>query len=296
MKLFSDDLPFRKANFHCHTSCSDGQASPAESMELYRKAGYEILAITDHRSVTEPGSAPDGLLVLQGIEVDYLLPDQCIHLIGLGMSSEIGTRWNRSVPPQEAIDMILSLGGVAFLAHPAWSLNTPACISSFKGLCGVEIWNSVSSVPYNADRADSSAILDVTWSSGGPLLPVFANDDVHFYGTDLAVAATMVQADSLTRDAVLQALKDGRFYATLGPEIRQIEVTDTAISVSCSEADTIIFYSNMAWVRGRSRTGHGMTDSVYEIQPGDRFVRVEIRDAQGRKAWSAPIPVNGYRA
>ncbi|MCQ2457706.1 MAG: hypothetical protein MJ142_03115 [Clostridia bacterium] len=296
MRLFSDHLPFYKANFHCHTTCSDGQASPAESMELYRKAGYDILAITDHRRVTLPENVPDGLLMIPGIEMDYLLPDQCIHLIGLGMSSEIGTLWSRSIPPQEAIDTVIRLGGAAFLAHPAWSLNTPGCISSLKNLCGVEIWNSVSAVPYNADRADSSAILDVTWSSGGQLLPVFANDDVHFYGSDLTVAATVVQAESLTLTAVLQALKSGRFYATLGPEIRQIEVTDTAITVSCSEADTIIFYSNLAWVKGRSRTGHGMTSSVYDIQPGERFVRVEIRDTQGRKAWSAPIPVNGYKA
>ena len=53
MKLFSDSLPFFKANFHCHSTESDGKLDPLSVVEFYKQAGYDILSITDHRTVTE---------------------------------------------------------------------------------------------------------------------------------------------------------------------------------------------------------------------------------------------------
>ncbi|MBR4577052.1 MAG: CehA/McbA family metallohydrolase [Clostridia bacterium] len=289
-KLFSDTTPFYKANFHCHTNRSDGEVSVKECLKFYASAGYDILAITDHRKVTEAKS--DKLLLIPGIEIDYTFPEQWVHILGLGMSGEIASRWNLLGTPQEGIDLINRLGGVAVLAHPAWSLNTPELMRSFRGLAGVEIWNSVSTLPYNGDRADSSSLLDVTWASGGELLPLFANDDSHYYREEAGVAATMVQAEALTVDAVMEALRAGRFYATTGPQIYQVENRDNAeIVVRCSKAESIIYYSNSPHSHGRVQTGRGITEGRYIVQKRDRYVRVEIRDAEGRKAWSAPIRV-----
>ena len=74
MKLFSDSLPFYKANFHCHTTESDGKLSPLSVAEFYQRAGYDILSITDHRTVTEINS--NQILLIPGIEIDYNLPGQ----------------------------------------------------------------------------------------------------------------------------------------------------------------------------------------------------------------------------
>lgn len=290
MKLFSDAHPFFKANFHCHTTASDGKLDPDAVVDFYQKAGYDILSITDHRTVTRVDS--DRLLLIPGIEIDYRLPTQWVHILGLGMEEEISARWNRFGTPQEGIDLIRNLHGIAVLAHPAWSLNTPAFMSSLTGLSGVEIWNSVSTLPLNADRADSSSLLDVTWASGGELLPVFANDDSHPYRDEAGVAATMVQAEELTVPAVMNALRLGRFYATCGPRIDQIEIRNhQEIIVTCSPAESIIFYSDSPWAEGRSVIRPGMTQCSYFIQKNDHFVRIEVRDAFGRKAWSAPMKV-----
>ncbi len=54
MRLFSDSVPFFRANFHTHTTESDGRATPEEAMKQYREAGYDILALTDHRKITRP--------------------------------------------------------------------------------------------------------------------------------------------------------------------------------------------------------------------------------------------------
>lgn len=290
MKLFADSLPFFKANFHCHTVESDGRVTPEECVCFYQAAGYDILSITDHRKVT--AFSTDRLLLLPGIEIDYVLPGQWIHILGLGMKEEIASLWNRSGTPQEGIDLIRRLGGIAVLCHPAWSLNTPAFMRSLTGLSGVEIWNSVSAPPMNGDRADSSSLLDVTWASGGDLLPVFANDDSHFYQYEAGVAATMVQAEERSVPAVMNALRLGRFYATTGPEIHQIENRDNQeIIVHSSPAECVIFYSDSPWAEGRAIVQHGITESRYLIRKNDHFVRVEIRDAAGKKAWSSPLKI-----
>ena len=152
------------------------------------------------------------------------------------------------------------------------------------------MWNSVSTLPLNAERADSSSLLDVTAALGRPL-PFVANDDTHAYGAEVALGWTMIQADALTVPAVLEALDRGSFYATQGPAIRQLEIEDGQMRVACSPADRIVFYSNQVWVEGRARMGRGMTESVYDIQPGDHFVRVQVTDAEGKHAWSSAYAV-----
>ena len=296
MKIFAENIPFFKANFHCHTTQSDGRLSPEECVEFYRSAGYDILSITDHRRVTMPTYIPDDILLLPGIELDYVLPgeweNQWVHILGIGVEGNISDAWNRKASVQEGIDLINHKGGISVFAHPAWSMNTPALMRTLTGLSGVEIWNSVSTLPYNADRADSSSLLDTTWASGGMVVPVMANDDSHAYGSEAGVAATMVQAESCTRESILESLRKGNFYATLGPEIHQIEMNHNEIRVQCSPAAAVIFYSNMPWTDNRAEVGTGITEATYRIQSGEKFVRVEVRDECGRKAWSSPINIS----
>jgi len=293
MFLFSESQPFFKANFHCHSTNSDGKLDPLSVVEFYKNAGYDILSITDHRMVTDISSLQsvyEKPLLIPGIEIDYNLPGQWVHILGLGMENRIDSLWNRFGTPQEGIDLINSLGGIAILAHPAWSLNTPAFMRSLTGLSGVEIWNSVSTLPLNGDRADSSSLLDVTWACGGQLLPVYANDDSHPYKNEAGVAATMVQSPALSVPLIMSALRSGRFYSTTGPQIHQIENRNNQeILVTCSPASAVIFYSDCPWAASRAVMGNGITEANYFIQKNDHFIRVEVRDEAGRKAWSAPI-------
>ena len=102
----------------------------------------------------------------------------------------------------------------------------------------------------------------------------------------------MIQAKELTVPAVMNALKAGHFYGTTGPLIHQIESRNNQeIIVHCSPAESVIFYSDSPWSPGRSVIKHDMTDCNYFVQKNEHFIRVEVRDSTGRKAWSAPIKV-----
>ena len=289
MKLFSDSLPFYKANFHCHTTMSDGHLTPAECMRFYHERGYEVLSITDHRSVTIPCDPPEGLLMIPGLELDYADSLNCAHILGLNVRADIEEKWKRGTPPQETIDLIHSCGGTAILAHPAWSLNSPQFLMSLAHVDGVEIYNSVSTLPTNADRADSSNLLDIAWSSGLTLWPVLGNDDSHQYYPVGGVAATMIQAAEKTPESLLAALRNGAVYATQGPRFRQIEIIGEEVVVTCSPVHAVVFCSNLTYTAGRVVLGSNLTRASYRIKASERFLRIELHDETGKRAWSTPI-------
>lgn len=298
MKLFSNTLPWYKANFHMHTTRSDGRKSPEEAAALYRGKGYSILAITDHRTVS-PARRSKDFLQLSGIELNTVHycaqpgQEEVWHIVGIGISEDLTKdSYSENPSPQELIDCIRTHGGEAILAHPAWSLNRPDRIRSLTGLCAAEIYNTVSSFPWNAHRPDSSLILDQV-SDLGTIINTVASDDAHFYQGDECRSFTMIQPETFSEEGVLNALRQGKFYASQGPQILQAEVTENEIRIVCTECAGAIFYSNLPWVADRAKnTPEGAKEFRYTIQPGDTYVRAEIFDRNGKRAWLNPIPVN----
>lgn len=142
MILLDSAKPFYKANFHLHTTNSDGRRSPEEVIALYREQGYDVLAITDHWKVTRESHLDEGMLVLSGVEFDFNLPGQVIHMLGLGVQPDILDKVSRASGPQRAADEISRQGGVAVLAHPAWSLNPPSTMCALSGVTCAEVYNT----------------------------------------------------------------------------------------------------------------------------------------------------------
>lgn len=59
-----------KACLHTHSTVSDGRFSPEELKAIYKKAGYSIVAFTDHELLRRhDGLADDSFLPLAGVEV-----------------------------------------------------------------------------------------------------------------------------------------------------------------------------------------------------------------------------------
>lgn len=290
MKLFDSEKSFFKGNLHTHTTNSDGRKSPEEALKLYQANGYDFIALTDHwKRTTSEAHMYGNMLVMPGIEVDYTLPAQVVHIVGVGIHSDIEESVRRE-GPQGGIDAIRKAGGRAILAHPAWSLNTPETIQAMRGLVAAEIYNTVSGVPWNGDRADSTGILDIA-ANNGCVLNTVAGDDTHFYTGEECKAYIMLQAESLTQENVLRALDAGAFYATCGPRFEQIEVTEDEIRVNCSEVCRAIFHSDLYYVNNRTVTAEAATQFTYKLNRarGERYVRVILIDKAGNRAWSNPI-------
>ena len=278
-----------KVNLHTHTSISDGHRSPEEVARIYREAGYDAIAFTDHWKFGDEGTV-EGIKILSGVE--YNLPNEStkgglFHVVAVGMERNPNIPNDTTLTEQDLIDLIHSVGGLAILAHPAWSLNTPEQILKFSGFDATEIYNSVSEA-HMSRRPDSSLIIDMLGAQGC-LLPLLAVDDTHYCDGDECRGFVMLEADSLERCDVVSAVKAGKLYASQGPEIHLFRDGEDFV-VRCSPAKEIVFFSDGVW-SPRVFVGDGLTEARYTPRSFEAFIRAEITDADGKKAWSCPIRI-----
>jgi 3',5'-nucleoside bisphosphate phosphatase len=83
-----------RADFHTHTTASDGRLTPAELVRLAASRGVSVLAVTDHDStegVAEALSAAaeqPGFTLVPGIEMSTDIPGDEIHVLGYFLDYE----------------------------------------------------------------------------------------------------------------------------------------------------------------------------------------------------------------
>ena len=273
-----------KVGLHVHTSRSDGVFSPEAAARRYKEEGFDAVALTDHWIHGDEGEL-EGLKILSGCEYNLGAADTAvdvIHIVGVGMTSPLDVP--RDISRQELIDKINEAGGIAILAHPAWSLNSTQQIESLHGFSALEIYNSVSDV-CQSFRPYSGIIVDLL-ANDGYILPLVATDDTHYYeGEDDCKSFVMVRAESLTRENILNAIRNGDFYASQGPELYTRREGNKIIA-DFSECVKACFMSNSAWGAGRVHKGECLTHLEYELVPFEKWVRVEVYDKYGNTAWS----------
>ncbi|MBR5515201.1 MAG: PHP domain-containing protein [Clostridia bacterium] len=278
-----------KVALHIHTTLSDGTKTPKEAVKIYKENGYDAIAITDHWNYFSENEI-DSVKIISGCEYNTGAADTAedvMHIVALGMEND--PQIHKDATRQEIIDTINISGGLAVLAHPAWSLNTLEDILSLKGFFGTEIYNTVSDVGQSR-RGYSGYIVDAL-ANKGVFYPLVAADDVHFYnGEDETKSFVMVKANSCSQADLLSALKNGDFYATQGPEIYLKREGEVMIA-DCSEVVEINFISNSSYAPDRVITGDSLTHAEYPIKPWEKWIRAEVKDKEGRYAWSNIIKI-----
>ena len=105
-----------------------------------------------------------------------------------------------------------------------------------------------------------------------------------------------VKAESLDPDALLDSLKKGLYYSSMGPQIHAIEMNGKEISIACSPVDTITVVCGTS--RSAVRTGRAITDASFDLSRLEKgwllkktspWFRVTVIDGAGKRAWSNPI-------
>lgn len=273
-----------KVGLHIHTTLSDGRKTPEEMAEIYKNAGYDAVAITDHW-VYSPQSEINGLPIISGCEYNLGASDTIegvMHIVGLGMQYE--PKLTPECDPQTVIDSINNAGGLAVLAHPAWSLNTTEQIKNLKGFFATEIYNTVSNVN-QSDRPYSGYFVDLM-ANLGIYFPLLATDDVHYYnGDDETKSFVYVKAESNQPKDILAALQKGDFYASQGPTL-SVEKENRTVHVKCSPCEKIVCFSNASITGDHILRGKNLTGYSYNLRDFETWIRVEVTDEQGNVAYS----------
>ncbi len=293
---------FYRGNLHTHSTLSDGALDPDEVCRRYRAEGYDFIALTDHFigmfdypiADTRPYRT-DTFTTLIGAELHSgaMENGDLWHILAVGLPEEFNAPNAPGFLPEEGQETgpqiarrALEAGAFIAIAHPHWSGLTLADARSLDAAHAVEIYNHGCAV--GADRGGGGHVLDLLLSEGRDLT-VIATDDAHFTEPDHFGGWVMVKAEANDPVLLLAALKRGDFYATQGPEIRDVEMTKAEIIVDCTAVTTVI-------VQGHGQAAHAVhgTSMTRAAVPLNRFynsdwLRVTVVDAAGKRAWTNPI-------
>ena len=296
INFFGKSLNVYKANLHTHTTNSDGKYTPDEVIKLYSEANYDVISFTDHHKTNAVSSYdPCGMTLISGIEMHPMGPrDIKWHILAVGVPE--GFSYNQDGTGQEAVDAALSAGAVVFCAHPYWCGFTSAEVGSLKGIYGIEIFNSSCikiGREYNMQCFDE--LLD-----DGKKLTAIAVDDVHG-PSHLFRGYTMICAEDKSEKSLIEALKNGSFYATQGPVFKSINIENnilkaeftpvvraTAMRRKCG--GTCFAMPDMEGPGTGSPEIESLELDLSEIR--NNYVRLQLCDAAGRYAWSNPIYID----
>jgi hypothetical protein len=295
--LFSAPGRFWRGNLHTHSTRSDGHRTPEQVCALYREAGYDFLALTDHFlgrydfpiTDTRPYRA-DTFTTILGAELHSGKTElgQLWHILAVGLPLDFAPTLPEETGPQLA-RRALEAGAFVAAAHPAWYGVTEEDIRSLGAIHAVEIYNGTA-IDHN-DKPDSWEMLDILLMRGLRYYAC-ATDDAHFNPDrhDMQRGWVHVKSEKLHPEPLMEALKAGAFYSSTGPQIHDIQfVPGGKISVRCSPANRI-FVTGPASVSA-SAHGQGLTDAEFSLQSlgSSPYFRVTVRDERGGRAWSNPI-------
>lgn len=295
---FGNDLNCYKVNLHTHSPTSDGKLTWAELGHLYSSRGYDIVAMTDHYKSNLIPKDDSGITWLSGMEIHPAGPrGLLLHLVALNVPDNFENPSEK--PVQEAINAVRAAGGECIMAHPYWSSLTSEDIMAIKNIIGMEVYNT-------STRYIGKALNMQLWDElleKECFLPAVAVDDTH-NPRDLFHGWSMICAENKSAAAIVDAIRKGMFYSTMGPEFYRIEQTGRKLSFEfspCVEAVITCNGSNYAahfgpggdaTVINGELVSSGKSETTVieaEITEHIKYARCQIRDKNGHYAWSNPF-------
>lgn len=322
--LIPNQGKFYKANLHCHTTISDGTLTPEQVKQAYLEKGYSVIAYTDHDVlVAHDDLTDDNFLALNGYEMEFNhseKPDDnsgrsgkktahlcfialdkdnktpcCLHrskyFVGNAKNYADKCKYDPSAPDfereysPECINTVIKrcreAGFFITYNHPTWSTERYYDYINYKGMHAMEIVNGECQVlaydEYNPRVYDD--FLD-------------ANNKIYCVATDdnhtpagMFIGWTMIKADKLEYNEITKALLKGNFYASEGPEIKELYIEDGFLYIETSPVKAICFNnSKRRGIRTFSKTGELVTSAKFPIFDNDGYIRLTLIDQNGKHA------------
>jgi len=302
---YTQDYNWYKGNTHCHTTNSDGDELPRKVVRWYQDHGYNFLIITDHNFLTEikylDTDANDDFILIQGEEVTDSYNKTPIHLNAININKCIEPQHgsNKVETLQNNINAIIDAGGLVQINHPNWRWAfTDKEMSQLKGSHLFEIYNS----SYNCNNfgAGGNPGMEEIWErllSQGILMYGVASDDAHDYTGEFSPQKSnpgtgwiMVKAIKLTPKAIIEALKKGEFYATIGVILKDITITKNKYIIEIiKQEDDIKYTTTFIGKNGKILKESFDMRAVYAFKGDESYVRARIFASSGEFACTQPV-------
>ena len=305
----SQPLQWYKGNTHTHTINSDGDSTPDEVVRWYRERDYHFLVLSDHNFLTEVEglnslfAAREQFLIINGEEVTDNFGESRIHVNGLNLREVVPPQGGSNAVDtlQRNVDAIRNVGGVPHINHPnfRWSLTADQ-MRQVRNNKLFEIYNGSPSV--NNHGGGGSPGLEAMWDnilSSGKLIYGIAVDDAHHFKGEFSPDRlnpgrgwVVVRAPRLSAAAIMEGLEAGRFYASTGVSLSDLQVDDQGIEIAIQQEPTFKYTTHFIGDGGRLLSkAHGLK-ARYRFQGGERYVRARVVDSMGTMAWTQPVLVD----
>ena len=303
------DLPklnWFKGNIHTHTTESDGDDTPENVVRWYRRHGYDFLVLSDHNHLTlfeyaEGRRRFKRPLMVPGEEVSLSIHDgrTPIHINAIGISRVVEPIDAREIVPtlQANVDAIMEAGGIASINHPnyMWSFDHEH-LKKVTGATLLEIYNGHPAA--NVHGAPGKASYEEIWDgvlSAGRVIFGVATDDSHHYKdfhpsmSNPGRGWIVVKAEALEVEAILDGLSSGRFYASTGVELADLEQSPETISLRVTTERDFIYTTAFIAHGGKVLQETTGPQASYEPSGDEEYVRAVVRSSSGTKAWTQPV-------
>ncbi len=307
------DAQPRKANFHTHTTESDGAQDPSTVIDGYHAHDYDVLALTDHNHVTWPwrdyGRSPEqlGMIPIPGNELS-----RHEHNLSLFTKYPAPLRDSLTDRLHTSIREVAETDGLNVLAHPGryWEPGDDrvpddalakyiGLFSHYDTLVGMEVHNQTNRYPH--DRRLWDALLEELM----PERPVwgFANDDSH-EELHIGLNANWFPLRTLSRSTVRAAVESGQFYfstVTTHPEAdqdlsRTPRLTDVTydraantLTLTAEVNGTPVDDEQVQWISNQGEVvATGKRIALSDTDGLTTYLRAEIR-SDGALAYTQPF-------
>lgn len=297
-----------KANLHCHTVLSDGQLTPEQIKEAYKKEGYSIVAFTDHNKYAWHKQLDDAdFMSIAALEVNVDQyprngqdwPEQKVYHFNFYDTRPAKREEGAAIPlPERRYGDMEYLNGYiwrmreeGFLAcynHPYWSLQDCRDYQQLMGLWAMEIYNH--GCEQEGFYGYHPQAYDEMLRAGGRLCAVAADDnhDMEPIGAvlnDSFGGYVVIRAPKLEYGAIMQALEKGYFYFSMGPRIEEAYIRDGKLVVRTSPVKKIyVRQKGRDCYRKAAGRGEQITEAQFDLTGKEGYVRVDICDENGRHA------------
>jgi hypothetical protein len=292
---------FWRGNLHTHSTLSDGALEPPQVIEAYKNAGYDFMMLSDHfighfnwpiADTRALRSNNFTTIIGSELHAPQTQVGELWHIVAAGLPLDFSPA-SKNESGEQLARRAHEAGAFIGIAHPAWSQLTMDDGRAIDCAHAVEIYNHGCAI--ENDRGDGWYLLDQLLSEG-KRLTAFATDDAHFKSPDHFGGWVHVKAESLGPEVLLDALKQGHYYSSQGPQIHDISVSGNEINITCSPVD------NITVLCGNSRTlvrnAKSITEATLDLRKLETgwlltkqspWFRVVLIDHAGKRAWSNPI-------
>lgn len=326
ISLFPEKGNLYKVNMHCHTTISDGHTTPEEVKQKYVEAGYSAVCFTDHEvMISHKDLCDENFIALHGYEVSIsdtsrtyphsvYKPVYHVNFISKNQDNLIMPKffknnttkfgnardWANSVGQYDENDTIdhteydvewlngyfKAVSEAGFLInynHPQWSLQTREDYIGLEHIHSVEVVNGTVALLNN----DNTSIHYEQFLRAGKKVVPTGGDDNHSFG-NMFWGWTVIKAEELTYDSLIAAYERGDCYATEGPDIYSVAIEDGKVKVRTSPVRAIVVMSETKYSQKVVSRTETYTEAQFDYIPEKMggFFRIELRDAEGYKAYS----------